>query len=504
MEGANIMTLENNIYLESLHNRSRHLIFYFWITWVFGLIIELAFKAPISFVITLFIGGIIVFGTIHIFILKKWLIFWIPYLIAFASYGLCYMMILANPHITTMVLFFYGITMLSFYHDTKPILLAYFLSSLISIFLFLTRKDMFVGYEVQQYATFLAILLIITGTMIGQSVIFNNSQRRLNEKNTEIENEKNHVLFIIDEINKSITSLSDFSKKFNQNIIDSKNRTNELSSQTNNLSNGAKKQTENIKDTNSLVFLLNQHLTTTDQSVHLVNQSNQNIYIQMTDSELRLKEMTLGLDDIQKSNSLVHRLFDDLNQSINEIESFTKVISDISTKSNLLALNAGIEAEQAGEHGKGFGVVAKEVKQLALNTKNSIDKIRNISQQIKSKSLETEKEILKSNHSIQTNIEITKQFENNFQTVHSNSQSSFDEIKKLRLLIDEFKNLSETFTSKTNNITSIIEENELNISEIQKGMQIQSQNASLLIQEYNDKILNQTTNLKQIAENKNK
>lgn len=91
------------------------------------------------------------------------------------------------------------------------------------------------------------------------------------------------------------------------------------------------------------------------------------------------------MDSINNDNDVIKQSAADLREitkriqeSINEVQIFAKEIQKISNNTNMLSLNASIEAARSGEMGRGFAVVAEEMRHLANDTKDSSGKILEI------------------------------------------------------------------------------------------------------------------------------
>lgn len=142
-----------------------------------------------------------------------------------------------------------------------------------------------------------------------------------------------------------------------------------------------------------------------------------------------VQQMQLINEKVSSSSDMVKKL----NYRSEEIGDIVKIITDIASQTNLLALNAAIEAARAGEHGKGFAVVADEVRKLAEESVGSASKITNIIKSIQEETATSVKSMDQVIVETKTGLKIVRDTGEIFGRIYESINGVANQIKQIAL-----------------------------------------------------------------------
>jgi len=241
-----------------------------------------------------------------------------------------------------------------------------------------------------------------------------------------------------------------------QTLIDD---TNKLNSQSDNISKSSQVVTDKAQYMYNGISQQNQSLAEISSAVTQISSNISNINGIAQKRHEGMNEVTKL---INSQGILIEKIVEDVDkvgESSTHIAEFVKTVDNIAQQTNLLAMNASIEAAHAGENGKGFGVIAQEIRKLSEETTTNAKKI--------SDTLQLNTVIVK-----ETTESVTA-FAEATQKTAAEIRENFNSLEEILSGITEMNNGSQDIMNSVNKVVYVADENTKVIDEVVK--QISSQ-----------------------------
>ena len=183
----------------------------------------------------------------------------------------------------------------------------------------------------------------IVGRIRNSSDTMSSNSYELNDTSSQTLAANNEISKAVEDVAEGSTGMAASISKINENLLEMSNETKDINESVNEIRN----QTTAVQDSSKI----------------------------MNDKIKSMQDSSRKMDD---GISAISKRIETVNTTVDKVSNIVSVIEEISSETNLLSLNASIEAARAGDAGKGFAVVAQEIRVLSDNTNTELENIKQI------------------------------------------------------------------------------------------------------------------------------
>ena len=269
-------------------------------------------------------------------------------------------------------------------------------------------------------------------------------------------------------INILTESLSNVLLEVNEAVDATSSSANEISASTEEMAEGVNQQSA---QTAEIASAIEEMTRTILESTKNANFAAENSELAKTNAEKgaeKIEDTKQGIQKIVNSSQETAKIISTLASKSDQIGEITQVIDDIADQTNLLALNAAIEAARAGEQGRGFAVVADEVRKLAERTSKATKEIADTIKTIQIEAREADRSMTEAEAHVVDGMRLTGEVAQVLSDILQVNHKVSDMVNQVAAASEEQSATSEQISKNIESISSVTQQSAAGSQQIAK------------------------------------
>ena len=261
-----------------------------------------------------------------------------------------------------------------------------------------------------------------------------------------------------DALQKMTGNLSNMVRQMGDNARQLVSAANEVASSSEQMSRGAKDQTDQIGQVSTAIEEMTSTIVESSKNSGEASEGSKKAADTATEGGQIVSDTIRGMQEIANTVRQSADSIGKLSQSADQIGEIIGVIDDIADQTNLLALNAAIEAARAGEQGRGFAVVADEVRKLAERTGKATGEITEMIKGVQTETQEAVQSMEAGIGEVDKGRELADRAGSSLTEIVNMSQTVSDMIQQIATATEQQSSAAEQISKNVENVASIARE----------------------------------------------
>jgi methyl-accepting chemotaxis protein len=269
--------------------------------------------------------------------------------------------------------------------------------------------------------------------------------------------------------NKTVATMRDIVKKLSQSVNLTQTSSSEISSSTEEMAAGAQEQSAQTGEVATAIEEMTKTIIDTTRNAGTAAENAKKAGEIAGEGGKAVEATVEGMQRIALVVESSAETVKKLGRSSDEIGEIVQVIDDIADQTNLLALNAAIEAARAGEQGRGFAVVADEVRKLAERTTKATKEIAVMIKQIQADTAQAVESMSKGTGEVERGKELAARAGESLKEIIEASVKVVDDISQVATASEEQSSTAEQISKSVESISNVTNETASGIQQVARS-----------------------------------